>query len=194
MYLFILACHCTVALAEYQAAIFVPRNNPFWDKLSAFAHAAADDIGLQIEIYNAENSPQQMLEQVRQAAANKVDAILFLEYAGIGKSILKVAEQHKIPALLFNTSLDDESVLPRVDYQYWIGGVFPDDRNAGRRLGTQLLKAAKKQGVKTFKILAYSGLANERSQNRRFQGLKSIVNTLPRAIGLKFIDNKINGL
>ncbi len=106
--------------ADYRAAIFLPHSSDFWDRFESFAQAAADDIGLQLKAYHAGMSADRMLKQVQTAATSGVDAILFMEFQGIGESILQIAEHHKIPALLLNTGLDNESLLPRIHYQYWI--------------------------------------------------------------------------
>ena len=163
------------ASAEYRAAIFLPHSSAFWDRLANFAEAAADDIGLELDIYLAEGSADQMLNQVRQASENGVDAIIFMEYKGIGELILKIAEQHQIPALLYNTGLDNTGLLPRVHYKKWLGSIVPDDRKAGMRLAMHLLEKAENLSPPPFQILAYTGAQEARSHSRRVEGMKAIV-------------------
>ncbi|VAW87926.1 diguanylate cyclase/phosphodiesterase (GGDEF & EAL domains) with PAS/PAC sensor(s) [hydrothermal vent metagenome] len=176
--------------ADYRAAIFLPHSSDFWDRFESFAQAAADDIGLQLEVHHAGMSTDRMLKQVQTAATSGVDAILFMEFQGIGESILQIAEHHRIPALLLNTGLDNESLLPRVHYQYWIGSVVPDDKEAGMRLITYLSHKAASKGAEDFQVLAYSGRTESRSHARRLEGLErvvdarsdmTLVNTLPNS-------------
>ncbi|MCF6324835.1 MAG: transporter substrate-binding domain-containing protein [Gammaproteobacteria bacterium] len=162
--------------ADFRAAIFLPHSSDFWDRFESFAQAAADDIGLQLEVHHARMSTGRMLKQVQTAATSGVDAILFMEFQGIGESILQIAEHHKIPALLLNTGLDNESLLPRIHYQYWVGSVVPNDKEAGMRLITYLAHRVANKGAEGFQVLAYSGRAESRSHARRLEGLERIVN------------------
>ena len=118
----------TFAFAQIDASLFIPRSSPFWDQFTEFAQSAAVDIDLKLTVYNAENSTIKMVEQVKQAAENKTQAILFINYGGVGEPILNIAEQHKIPALLMNTPLNDQRLKPREYYSYWIGSITPNNK------------------------------------------------------------------
>jgi polar amino acid transport system substrate-binding protein len=174
-FLLLLLFQCQITLASSQLSLFVPRDSPFWQRIGEFAQAASDGIDANLKIYNADNSPQKMLDQVEQAAQQGSDGILFMNYAGVGESILKIAEKYQIPALLFNSALDNPKLLPRVHYRQWIGSIIPDDREAGIRLATQLIERAKQHGADHFNVLAYIGLPESRAHVRRFEGLKSVI-------------------
>lgn len=165
--------------AQHRAAMFVPENSDFWSRFTAFSQAAAEAVGLKLDIAVAGGSPETMLMQVNHAIETGAEALLFLEYDGIGERVLNIAESKKVPAFLFNTALDNEALFPRNQFRYWIGGIIPDDKAAGIRLASDLIDAAQKQGASDFRILAFTGLANGRSYARRYQGLLDAVKNRP---------------
>ena len=163
----------TVPADTKRIALFIPHTGNFWGDFADFAKAAADDIGAELSIHVAGRSPQHMLAQVRAVASEGIDGILFSDYAGVGKEILEIAEASKTPALLVNAALLDPDIVPRSHYRYWIGGVSPDDRQAGVRLATGLIDAARAKGASQFNILAYAG-SRELPMQRRLEGLHAI--------------------
>ncbi len=156
-------------------ALFIHHHSPFWDNFVAHTQAAAQDLGVSLEVHNAQNSRETMLRQVREACRSGVDAILFFNYEGLGESILQVAEETKTPAFLVNTPLDDLGLMPRERYPHWIGSIVPDDQVAGELLAQRLLDAASKKGISRFNLLALTGREASRAHQRRVAGLHKLV-------------------
>ncbi|MCB1859161.1 MAG: transporter substrate-binding domain-containing protein [Gammaproteobacteria bacterium] len=173
---------CFAVMMPVQAAprvgLFVPHNGNFWGQFSEYAQAAAQAVGLELQVYAAGRSPERMLEQVRRVTDQGVDGILFTDYQGIGEDILRIAEASRTPAFLVNAGLRNPDKVPRTHYRYWIGGVSPDDQQAGVRLATRLIEMASKRGENAFRILAFTG-KHELPMVRRLAGLKAVVNARP---------------
>ncbi|MCB1877344.1 MAG: response regulator [Chromatiales bacterium] len=155
--------------------MLLPNATTFWERFAAFSRAAAADVAVELTLYDAGGSPARMLEQVREAIAAGTEAILFMEFDGIGEQILKTSEAAGLPAFLFNTGLDDPDLLPRVHYGHWIGGIVPNDRMAGFRLINELIGVAADKGETEFRVLAFSGNPEGRSYARRLEGLLRVV-------------------
>ncbi len=163
------------ALESHDAALFIHHHSTFWDRFVANTQVAANDLGIGLDVYNAEESKEQMLKQVREACESGIDAILFFNYEGIGESILHIAEQTATPAFLVNTALDDLSHKPRERYTHWIGSITPDDKASGELLAGRLVEEARKKGFSQFNVLAFRGREQSRSHGKRFSGLEAVV-------------------
>ncbi len=175
-FLFLFALYHQVwALESHDAALFIHHHSTFWDRFVANTQVAANDLGIGLDVYNAEESKEQMLKQVREACESGIDAILFFNYEGIGESILHIAEETATPAFLVNTALDDLSHKPRERYTHWIGSITPDDKAAGELLAGRLVAEARKKGVSRFNVLAFRGREQSRSHGKRFSGLEAVV-------------------
>jgi ABC-type sugar transport system substrate-binding protein len=139
----------TIADAKaYKIALFSPKgDSPFWTLVANFANEAANDLGMELQVYDAQLNHLKMVDQVRSAVAgpNKVDAILFPNYKKRGLQILKIAEQANVYALLFNSPIDSETGAgePREKYTYWLGQMLPDDFNTAQSLTRFVIEAAK---------------------------------------------------
>ena len=76
-----------------EVAIFIPREDPFWKKAILFTDEAAKDLGMKLRVYNANDDPDKMVEQVRKAAQSGINGIIFLAYQNTGEQILRIAEK-----------------------------------------------------------------------------------------------------
>lgn len=161
--------------AERQAALFIHHESLFWNRFVSYTVAAAKDLGLELKVYNAEDSRAKMLEQVGAACRDGVDAVIFFNYEGIGESILQIAESFSTPAFLVNTALDDPLLIPRNQYTHWIGSLTPDDGDAGVLLIQRLLDTAREKGISHFNLLAFTGRAHSRAHQLRYQGLQQFI-------------------
>jgi two-component system sensor histidine kinase/response regulator len=167
------------AAETHRIALFIPEYTAFWTRLSGFARAAADDLGVQLTVYEAgrprgPGQPRRMLEQVDQALARGVDGILFYNFMGIGEQILRRSQAAGVPAILINTALDDPSLRPRAQYPLWIGSILPDEREAGLRLANALIDEARARGHQQFNIFAFAGGREARSHRLRLEALQAL--------------------
>ncbi|MCG9577838.1 diguanylate cyclase [Vibrio tubiashii] len=162
-----------------EIALLVPRTeSAAWQSQIRFAQAAASDLGVILQVYDAENQPKTMLQQVSQACEKGVDGVLFMNYEQIGEKILAITEKCKIPSVLYNTGFDSRDFLPRTKYRYWIGEITPNDTKAGAVLAEQLLLKAQGQ-VDKVNMLVLNGNLKELSAQKRNQGLYQFIRHNP---------------
>ncbi len=167
------------AAESHRIALFIPEYTAFWSRLASFAEAAAGDLQVDLTIYEAglprgPSQPQRMLEQVDEALASGIEGLLFVNFKGIGQQILQRSQAAGVPALLINTGMEDPALRPRAQYPLWIGSILPDDREAGLRLATALIDAARERGHRSFRFFAFTGVENERSHRDRIEALRAL--------------------
>jgi ABC-type sugar transport system substrate-binding protein len=178
---------CLIHAKTFEIALFIPHEDPFWKKAIFFTRDAAADLGIKLQVYNADDDPDQMLGQVQKAAQRGIDGIIFPAFQNTGEKILQIAEGHQVPAILVNSGLPQEGLLPRTKYQYWIGGVLPNDEKAGTLLIQQLTNEARKRGIDQFHILAIEGNPKDESSIARVRGLGNYVKHLKQVESFKLL-------
>ena len=131
-----------------------PQGDMFWDAFVDFMSAAADDLGMQLDIryndsgnrfgerdiasrlLNAETKPDFLLTQVKRNSFEK---------------ILVLSDQAKVPYFTINTKPSPEVAgevgTPREKYPLWLGQMIPDDVQAGYELAERLIEEARKSGL-----------------------------------------------
>lgn len=163
-----------------EIALFVPRSETAaWQSQIQFAQAAADDLGITLTIYDADDNSKTMLRQVKKACKQGVDGIVFMNYEQIGEQVLTIAEHYKTPSILYNTGFVASDMLPRSKFRYWIGSITPNDKKAGALLAEQLLIKAEKRQVKDIKMLVINGNMKELSAQHRNEGLYQFIKHHP---------------
>ena len=170
-----------------EIAIFIPREDPFWKKVILFTDEAAKDLGMKLRVYNANDDPDKMVEQMQKAAQSGVDGIIFLAYQNTGERILRMAEKNSVPVILINSQLPQTDLLPRTQYTYWIGSVLPDDEKAGSVLIQQLINEARQIGIERFNVLAIEGNPKDESSVARIRGLRSFMKHLKEVDSFKIV-------
>ncbi|MCK5203952.1 MAG: substrate-binding domain-containing protein, partial [Desulfobacterales bacterium] len=170
-----------------EIAIFIPREDPFWKKAVLFTEEAANDLGMKLRVYNANDDPDKMVEQVRKAAQGGINGIIFLAYQNTGERILQITEKNSIPTILINSQLPQADLLPRTKYQYWIGSVLPDDEKAGSVLIQQLIYETAQNGIERFNVLAIEGNPEDESSIDRVRGLGRFMKHLKEVDSFKIV-------
>nr|WP_282437347.1 transporter substrate-binding domain-containing protein [Vibrio amylolyticus] len=173
LYLYILL---PLQVMATEIALFVPRTETAaWQSQIQFAQSAAEDLDIDLLIYDANNQSQVMLQQVIDACNRRVNGILFMNYEHIGEQVLSITERYQIPSVIYNTGFIEDNLLPRSKYKHWIGSITPDDKYAGALLAEQLLRRAETNEVKEVKLLVLNGNMNELSAQQRNQGLHQFI-------------------
>lgn len=90
---FLVALQHAWTAEAFDTALFIPRSDAFWTTFASYTKAAADDIGLNLEVYNAKENQQTMLKQVEAVCKKSTDAIIFMNYQGIGETIKQLVER-----------------------------------------------------------------------------------------------------
>ncbi|MGM0508871.1 MAG: ABC transporter substrate-binding protein [Fusobacteriota bacterium] len=146
----------------------------FYKILVDFADEAAKDLGVQLDIYSANDNAHKMLEQVKDAINNGTDAIMVINFKKIGREIIKEAEKAKVPVLFQNSGiLKDDFSYPREKYKYYIGEILPDDVQVGYDLAEQLIKIAKVKYNGELNMIGLQGFHATESSTTRVTGLKN---------------------
>jgi PAS domain S-box-containing protein len=177
---------------NFEVAIFYPRDDPFWTKAVFFTKEAAADLGMELQAFNANDDPEKMVAQVKEAVRGGIDGIIFLAYQNTGEQILQIAENHKTPAILINSQLPAKDLLPRTKYEYWIGSVLPDDVKAGTLLIQQLIQEARSRGIERFDVLAIEGNPKDESSIDRARGLNNYLKHLKGLDAFKIVTGNWN--
>nr|WP_275406806.1 ABC transporter substrate-binding protein [Desulfovibrio sp. JC010] len=130
----------------------------FWREVSSFMQAAAEDLGVDLEIIYTERNHILMRKKAEEVLNRKSlpDYLVVVnEKLAAGKIIADAdGKEVKVFNLLLDFYGDQAAELgkPREKYKHWIGGLVPDNRWAGYNLAKELLEKAKKQGMAEDKI------------------------------------------
>lgn len=161
--------------------------------------AAAEDLGIDLDIYDFEGNPVLLVNLVQDTLAmenRRPDAFLFHNEKRRGRQILELSHHYKVPAFLFNSGFDHSKGIgkPREFFPYWIGSMLPDDKNAGYLLAQQLDKLARSL-VKTnsdgsIQIVALEGNHTSEASNLRSLGLKKYPQEAPHLKLRQFFHSK----
>ncbi len=157
-------------------------NNDFWETTIDFMQAAAEDLGIEVKIYHANMNRYNQTKFARQVAnaAKKPDYIVINYVRQQTKIILKIIEQAQIKTIIFNSDImkedRDNFGRPREKFKYWIGHIFPNDKQAGYDLANILIHTAQQNKLhgKDGKvgIIGISGKHQSSAAFLRNEGLK----------------------
>ncbi len=151
----------------------------FWREVSSFMQAAADDLGIDLEIIYAERNHLLMGKEAAKVLSreNLPDYLIVVnEKLAAGKIIAHADKKGvKVFNLLLNFYGDQAEELgtPRKKYKNWIGGLVPDNRWAGYNLARKLVEKAREQGLaeEEIKLLPIAGDYVTQATLLRNQGL-----------------------
>ncbi|MEO4047684.1 ABC transporter substrate-binding protein [Pseudomonas sp. CAU 1711] len=154
----------------------------WWHTTSEIMQAACDDLGLELEVVYVNRNHIGMLEHFESVINGSLrpDAVVFQSLKKNGVGMLKLAEQGKIPAFMFNAGLTAEQTRshggPRERFKYWIGQMLPDDQAAGHDLALTLYREALSRGLVDHagkvQFLAINGAVADGAAIERAAGLQ----------------------
>ena len=108
----------------------------FWDMVSSFMVAAAQNLDLNLQVVTAERDHLKMIELANEAAQSNNPPeymILVNEKLAAGRMLEELPQSIKL--ILLNNTLSREQLgqfgKPRVLVPNWIGHIFPDHEQAG---------------------------------------------------------------
>jgi ABC-type sugar transport system substrate-binding protein len=149
-------------------------DEPFWVGYSAFMQAAADDLGMQLQIIYAERNQRASLEQLRSllASGKQPDYLLFTNERNTAPAILRLLEHSPIKLFsLHNTLTADQQQFvggSRERYGNWIGSLVGNDEEAGYWMAKALIGKLKGQ---PGSMLGFSGVRDTSVAALREEGL-----------------------
>jgi len=170
----------------FKVALFSPKgDSPFWSLVTNFAQEAANDLGIELIVYDAKLNQFTMVQQLKEAVTgpDKVDAVLFSNFKQFGTRCLDVAEEAQVPAFMFNSGLTAKqralAKKPREKYKFWVGVMTPDDEGAAEQIANVLINDAlnvQKLGAdKKIHVVGIAGINSDASSIVRVNGLKRAI-------------------
>lgn len=176
-----------LCFANYCQAIKVTFINPsipgtpFWDRVTAAAVAAAEDLSIELTVLYGRDNRIFNLETITQAvnAQDKPDYLIFMTYDGNSEQTYALVEAAKIPFITIERTLQSKEQalvsLPQLKYKYWLGEIFHDNILAGKLLSDSLIAEAKLlYGDKPLNVVGISGSFSGESNERTLGLEKSI--------------------
>ncbi len=149
-------------------------DEPFWVGYSAFMQAAADDLGMQLQIIYAERNQQNLLEQLGTllASGKQPDYLLFVNERSTAPEILRLFEHSPTKLFSLNSTLtaDQQQFVggSRQRYPNWIGSLVANDEEAGYWMAKALI--AKLNG-RAGSLLGFTGTRDTPAATLREEGL-----------------------
>lgn len=157
----------------------------WWNNASSIMEAACEDLGIELDIYYANENQFLMTRHFEKVAddPSEVDGVIFPNMKQNIIQMLNIAEKAKIPAFVFNAGLTEKERKkyggPRETFKYWVGQILPSDEQAGYDLAKILFAQAKKQNLvddaKRIQVLGIGGTISDIAAIERKKGLMKAV-------------------
>ena len=167
---------------QIKVAMFIPRPDSFWETNVRYARAAAQDLGLELEIIDFHDNAGVLLKNIERICREGVSGIIFPSFGNAGETVLEMAEIHRTPAFMINSDIKGADFPPRTKYRFWLGKMVPDDYSAGATLMQQLLSMADKAGMTRYNVLCIEGRPDEESSIQRRLGVEHYIKYDPRVV------------
>jgi len=137
----------------------------FWLEVSAFMQAAADDLGVDLEIVYAERNHVLMHKKAEEILNRKhlPDYLVVVNEKLAAARIIAHADKKGVKTFTllvgFYGDQAREMGTPRINFRNWIGGLVPDNRWAGYNLAKELTVKAREGGIpeNEIKLLPIAG-------------------------------------
>lgn len=157
-------------------------DEPFWVGYSDFMQAAADDLGMHLQIIYGERNPPQLLEKARSVLARDTqpDYLIFVNEMYTAPELLRLFADSPSKLFSLHSTLTPEQQqrigASREHYRNWIGSLVPNDEQAGYWMAKALI--AKLKG-KPGSLLAFAGVRYTPSSSLREDGLRRALREHP---------------
>jgi ABC-type sugar transport system substrate-binding protein len=170
-------------------------DEPYWQSASSAMHAAAKQLGFQLEVNFAQRNPLRAIEIARLLAARtperQPEVIVFSNDHGTGPEILKILAPTRSKVFIaFSTINTDgeraQTGRPRERYANWIGSLVPDPETAGYLSAKQLIEQGRKARLHApdgrLHVIALAGDRSTPSSVLRNQGMSRAIVESPDAV------------
>lgn len=150
-------------------------GTPFWDRVTASANAAAENLGINLTVIYGKNNRifnYEALEALL-SQAKKPDYIIFSPYDGTTERSFNLLNTSKVKFITLERTLHAKEQglvgLPQELYPYWLGEIFHDNQYVGKLLINTLINVANERNPKVnkpFNIVGFSGSYSGESADR----------------------------
>lgn len=161
-------------------------NHWFWKMVIDFMKAAADDLGMQLEVVTSDRDHLLTIQQVGEVVkrANPPDYIITGNEKSNAGEIIRIADQAGVKIFLFSNGFVDSRDIelygrPRGKCKNWIGELIPNNFSAGYKMGKMLIDRALTLGLAAqdgkVHIAAIAGTYRTHASLERVKGLRQAV-------------------
>ncbi|MBT4088437.1 MAG: ABC transporter substrate-binding protein [Deltaproteobacteria bacterium] len=145
-----------------------------WHMVSTFMQAAADDLGIQLDVLYSDRDHIKMMAQAEQISRQETqpDYVIMVNEKEVGKQMLLNFENSRSKIFFVHNSLTvqqrEKAGNERENFKNWIGTVTTDDRLAGYKLIKELIRYTQKEP----KIIGITGTKATPVSLIRLQGVR----------------------
>lgn len=162
-------------------------DETFWVSYSDFMQAAANSLGMQLEVQYAQRSPQKAIEQARAAlqGPHRPDYLVFVNEQYVAPQILRLSHGSGVKLFMVNNGLTQEQAqLMETDgarYSGWLGSMVTNDEEGGYLMLSELIRQHGPIAPgQTVDLLAFSGVKNTPASRWREKGMQRALNEHPQ--------------
>lgn len=166
-------------------------NSDFWKLTEQAARAAAQDLGVELQVISLNNNPLRPVRALSALvnASKKPNAVLFSNLKNTGKAVLKILERHRIHSFIFHNGFaaSDQIGLPGSTYLFWQAELLSNNEYASRRLTQDLIEAALNQFGPSEKLsmITLEGSSSSEVNAERLLGMYDILKQYKDRIAIK---------
>jgi ABC-type sugar transport system substrate-binding protein len=183
----VLVCTAPAAWSNTVKVAFINPNRPpeFWQRVCTTMRAAADQLGIDLEIRDSSSSRDRYIAIARHFLAQRPppDFLIATNDLSAGGKVVELANAAHVKTILLNNDLNESHAEPRTKYPYWLGSIVPDHEGAGYGIATEILTAAQELPHRPLKILALTGDATTPASVERVRGLERGIKVMSGLLG-----------
>ena len=160
-------------------------DDAFFKPLIDIMQVAADDLKIDLEIVYTSRTMVTLKEKGMEIVnrKKKPDYFVMINDRKVIPTLMRIADEKEITTVLFNGSISDKQYNEFKDgphpLQHWVGGIYPDEVQAGYLLADTLIKAARKKSLysqdKKIRIIGLNGSPRSYTTFQREKGLNKYV-------------------
>lgn len=151
--------------------LLVPRNDPFWQRSREFFLAVAEDLDRSVLIYDAEDDPERMVLQAKDAVTRPSAGLITQSFEGRGPRVVRIAREADVPVV----GINNDFAHSRSD-----SIIRPDDERTGFELAEHLIAAARPLAAEgPVRLLVVHGRSADAAERDRARGLERALRAHP---------------
>ncbi|QHC96235.1 LacI family transcriptional regulator [Pseudomonas sp. R84] len=147
----------------------------FWVSYSQFMQAAAEDLGIDLQILYSQRQPELTLAQARLAlqGPNRPEYLIFVNEQYVAPQILRLAENSGVKLFMVNAALTPDQQALVGERADRIGSLVPNDEEGGYLMMKELIRLhSSAANAEPIEVLAFSGLKVTPSAQLRERGMQ----------------------
>jgi ABC-type sugar transport system substrate-binding protein len=196
--------YCLFVVQTINAATVVFLNpgkstEPYWLSYTQFMQAAADDLGINLQVLYAEREPRRMLKQARLVlhSPKPPDYLVFVNEQYAGPEILRLAKDTQVKLFAVSSTLtpDQQNLIgqSREKHPNWIGSLVPNDEEAGYIMASSLIVEVLRTNPQVpLQMLAFSGSKQTPAAQLRERGLQRALSEYPQVRLQQLVNSEWN--